>query len=305
MSVEMHPLATKRRRRTNAETAEIKGVIQAVLEANHPMTVRQVYYQLVARQVIENRQAQYQAISTLLVKMRQDGEVPWDYVEDRNRRPRVVAMWDDLGDFLETVRGAYRRDVWAVQDHYVEMWLEKDALSGYFERELEPYGITLNVGRGYDGWSSIRNAAERIKAQDKPATIYYWGDFDPSGEDMHRSLIERLAFFGCYPEIVKVALTKQQVEQYNLPSDPAKMTDSRRAGFVEKHGDLSVELDALPVDVLRRLIRATIETSRYNRVNWRYTVEAQRAEVSQLNALIDTLDTLDSDDETEGDSDAD
>lgn len=302
MSVEIQPLATKRRRRTNDKTAEIKAVIQAVLEANHPMTVRQIYYQLVARQVIENRQAQYQAISTLLVRMRQSGEVPWDYVEDRNRRPRVVQMWDDLADFLEMVRGAYRRDVWAVQDHYVEMWLEKDALSGIFEDVLRPFGITLNVGRGYDGWSSIRNAAERIKAQNKPATIYYWGDFDPSGEDMHRSLIERLAFFDCHPEIVKVGLTKRQVEEYNLPSDPAKTTDSRRAGFVKKHGDLSVELDALPIAVLRDMIYSTIETSRYNLWNWQNTVVAQRADLSQLNAL---LDTLDSDDDTEGDSDAD
>jgi len=302
MSVEIQPLAAKRRRRTNAETSEIKAVIHAVLEANHPMTVRQIYYQLVARQVVENRQAQYQAISTLLVRMRQSGEVPWDYVEDRNRRPRTAQMWDASAELLEAVHGAYRRDVWTEQEHYFEMWLEKDALSGIFEDVLRPFGITLNVGRGYDGWSSIRNAAERIKAQDKPSTIYYWGDFDPSGEDMHRSLIERLAFFDCHPEIVKVGLTKQQIEEYNLPSDPAKTTDSRRAGFVERHGDLSVELDALPVDVLRRLIRSTIETSRYNRVNWRYTVEAQSAEVSQLNALIDTLD---SDDDTEGDSDAD
>lgn len=229
---------------------------QEVLAAHHPMTVRQVYYQLVSRQVIENTRSQYQAVSGLLVEARKEGVIPWEWIEDRLRRPRPVSMWNSLADFAETARRAYRRNVWATQPHSLEVWLEKDALSGIFEDVLRPYGVTLNVGRGYDGWDSIHNAAQRY-GDGEGVTVLYFGDFDPSGEDMVRSLRERLAFFGCEPEVVKCALTRDDIARYNLPPDFTKRTDTRAAGFIARHGDVSVELDALPMDVLRsRLVQA-------------------------------------------------
>jgi len=234
----------------HAKTVAMLGVAVEALAATHPMTVRQVYYQLVSRQVIDNCRSQYQATSSLLVDARKDGTIPWDWIEDRLRKPRRVDMWADLPDFATTAEAVYRRDVWATQPAYLEAWLEKDALSGIFEETLNSYGVTLNVGRGFDGWDSIRNAAERFGGGDQ-VTVLYFGDFDPSGEDMVRSLRERLAFFQSSPEVVKCALTLDDVERYNLPTDFAKATDSRRAAFVEKFGDVAVELDALPADVLR------------------------------------------------------
>jgi hypothetical protein len=230
-----------------------------VLRQHHPMTVRQAYYQLVSRQVIENNRSQYQAVSNLLVEARKDETIPWDWIEDRLRRPRSVSMWSNLAAFGETVKRSYRRDVWESQPSYLEVWLEKDALSGIFEDVLAGYGVTLNVGRGYDGWSSICNAADRFADVDDP-TILYFGDFDPSGEDMARSLEERLGHFDCYPEIVKCALRFDDVSRYNLPPDFTKRTDSRRAAFVAKYGDISVELDALPIDVLRARLVEEVET---------------------------------------------
>lgn len=235
----------------------LKAAIE-ILEANHPMTVRQVYYQLVSRQVIENKRSAYQAVSTLLVEARKDGSIPWDWIEDRLRRPRRVSMWEGLQDFSETVRNAYRRNVWVDQPSYVECWLEKDALSGIFEDVLEAYGVTLNVGRGYDGWDSIKNAAYRFNER-SDVTVLYFGDFDPSGEDMVRSLEERLGFFECYPTIIKCALTLEDIERYRLPPDVTKATDTRQEAFVAKYGDISVELDALPVEVLREGIRSEVE----------------------------------------------
>lgn len=224
-----------------------------VLAAHHPMTVRQVFYQLVSRQVIENTRSQYQAVSNLLVEARKDGSIPWDWIEDRLRRPRYVPMWDGLADFAATACTAYRRDVWAEQPGYLEVWLEKDALSGIFRDALRPYGVTLNVARGYDGWDSIHSAAGRY-GDGAGVTVFYFGDFDPSGEDMVRSLRERLAFFECVPEVVKCALTRADITRYNLPPDFTKKTDTRAAGFIARHGDVSVELDALPVDVLRQRV---------------------------------------------------
>ena len=222
------------------------------------MTVRQAYYQLVARQAIANNRAQYQAVSRLLVEMRQSGEIPWEWVEDRNRRPRAVAMWPDVGALAKDALRSYRRDVWADQPEYLECWLEKDALSGIFEDALAPCGVTLNVGRGFDGWDSIHNAAERY-GDGATVTVLYFGDFDPSGEDMVRSLAERLAFFGCEPTIVKCAPTAEDIRRYRLPTDFTKATDSRRAAFVARHGDVSVELDALPVEVLRARLVEEVE----------------------------------------------
>jgi hypothetical protein len=168
-------------------------------------------------------------------------------------------MWNGLADFADTVRRAYRRDVWATQPGYVECWLEKDALSGIFQDALCPYGITLNVGRGYDGWDSIHNAAERY-GEGESVSVLYFGDFDPSGEDMVRSLGERLAHFKSSPEIVKCALTAEDVERYSLPPDFTKTTDTRRAAFIAKYGDRCVELDALPVDVLRERVLAEVKS---------------------------------------------
>jgi hypothetical protein len=214
-------------------------------------------------------------VSNALVDARKEGSIPWAWIEDRLRRPREVLMWDNLAERVNSAVWGYRRNVWPTQPDYVEVWLEKDALSGIFEEVLRPYGVTLNVRRGYDGWDSIHHAAGRYRrdrlsqypgddprilrepAELIPTTIVYFGDFDPSGEDMVRSLGERLRFFGVDPSIKKCALTVNDVTRYRLPLDFTKATDTRRAAFIEKYGDMAVELHALPSDVLRaRLVEA-------------------------------------------------
>lgn len=159
-------------------------------------------------------------------------------------------------------------------------------MSGIFENALRPYGVTLNVGRGYDGWDSIHNAAERYE-DGAEVTVLYFGDFDPSGEDMVRSLRERLAFFQCEPEIIKCALTAEDVTHYHLPSLPFDFTkpDSRRAAFVKKYGDIAVELDALPVDVLRARLTDGVE-ARMNLGALESVRQVEEAERSRLRTLL-------------------
>jgi hypothetical protein len=233
------------------KTSALIETAAEILSQHHPMTVRQVYYRLVSRQVIENTRSSYQSVSKALVAARREGLIPWEHIEDRLRRPRTVSMWAGLADFAATAAASYRRDVWESQRGYLEVWLEKDALSGIFEDALDHYGVTLNVGRGFDGWDSIHNAARRLGNGD---VILYFGDFDPSGEDMVRSLRERLGDQGTRPEIVKCALTMGDIEAYGLPADFTKASDTRSAAFVAKWGDVSVELDALPIEVLRERI---------------------------------------------------
>jgi hypothetical protein len=242
----------------HAKTLALLDVAIEVLRAVNPMTVRQVYYQLVSRQVIENNEGRYKAVSNLLADARRDGSIPWEWIEDRNRRPRAVPMWGSLAKFGKAILPAYRRDVWGTQPGLVEAWLEKDALSGIFEDVLRDYGVTLQVARGYDGWDSIHNAAERY-GNGAGVTVLYFGDFDPSGLDMVRSLRDRLAELGAEPEIIRCALTADDIERYHLPADFTKKTDTRRKKFVAEHGEKCVELDALPVDVLRARLVDQVE----------------------------------------------
>jgi hypothetical protein len=120
-----------------------------VLSELHPVTVRQCYYQLVSQHVIENNKGSYKSLCDALVSARQRKMIPWDWIEDRLRKPRKPLMFDNVAEFARTAVGWYRRNVWLNQLHYVEVWLEKDAMSGMFEDELDPYGVTLNVGRAF------------------------------------------------------------------------------------------------------------------------------------------------------------
>jgi hypothetical protein len=229
------------------------------------MTLRQVHYRLVSRDDIvhPNTENAYDTLSGWLRDDRLAGHIRWEWMEDRMRVARRWKGWVDPAEFLADVLGDYRRDLWQdeAQDHYVEVWLEKDALSGIFSSALERYRVVLNVGRGYDGWTSIKRAADRYNywqcVRGADSTVLYFGDFDPSGEDMHRSLIERLGTLGAHPEVIKIALTRDDAGC--LPGDVTKADDSRAPAFVAKYGDLAVELDALPVEELRARIRQGVE----------------------------------------------
>lgn len=237
----------------------IEDAYQVLAEYN-PMTLRQCYYQLVSKHVIDNNMSQYKRLSNALVQARQQGLIPWEWIEDRVRQPQAVSMWADLTAFMKTVRQAYRKDIWSNQPGYLEVWLEKDALSGVFRDITSTYGVTLVVGRGYNSWSAYKDAADRIACQDKPTTILYFGDFDPSGMDITRALADGLRFFGSSQEIQieRVALTKNDVITYDLPPDFTKKTDTRSKAFIAKYGDIAVELDALPLPVLQDKIRGGI-----------------------------------------------
>lgn len=264
------------------KTVELIEAARAELGQYHPMTLRQVFYRLVSGLVLENTEASYKGLSGHLVHARQLGMIPWEWIEDRLREPRHVSMWSDLADFAETAARAYRRDVWATQPGYLEAWLEKDALSGVFGQVLESYGVTLNVGRGYDSWTSICQAAGRLEDD---ATILYFGDFDPSGEDMVRSLAERLGFFGCQPEIIKVALNWEDIARHKLPPMPTKPSDSRAPAFIAEHGDVAVELDALPPPVLRERLEGAVR----ERMDLDALAEVQELESRERDVLRERL----------------
>lgn len=278
-----------KKRRSQADIEAIKEAAYQELAEGHPMTLRQVHYRLVGRgdTTYRNTKGDYQNLSKWLRDMRLDGVVPWEWMEDRLRVPRSVTMWDDLPDFVSAVRRSYRRGLWQDQPGYIEAWLEKDALSGIFESELRRYGVTLNVGRGYDGWSSLKEAADRY-GTGKEVTVLYFGDFDPSGEDMVRSLRDRLEGLDCVPEIVRCALVPEDIALYELPPAFTKSTDSRQKAFVERHGDVAVELDALPATVLRNRIVGEV-SSRMDLEALEQTRRLEREDQRRLDLLLNRL----------------
>jgi hypothetical protein len=279
---------TKRKRRTAAEVQAIRDVAYEELALGHPMTLRQVHYRLVSRQdtTYRNTQSDYNQLSKWLVRDRLSGVIPWEWIEDRLRKPHRVPAWEDLDAFKEVIRRSYRRDIWQDQPRYLEAWVEKDALSGIFADALAPYGVTFNVGRGFDSATSVKGAADRY-GDGAGVTVLYFGDFDPSGEDMVRSFRERLLELGSEPEIIKCALTFEDIERYSLPPDFTKATDTRSAAFVERYGDVAVELDALPRNVLRRERLTDEVETRMDPEALEHTRGAERADRERLDELLE------------------
>jgi hypothetical protein len=254
---------SKRKRRSKAECDAVKAAaVEILAAAASPMSLRAVHYRLVSRENVNhpNTQAAYGKLSEWLRDMRLDGTIPWRSISDSLRGVRGRTGWASPREWAEAARHTYRRDVWQDQPRYVEVWIEKDALAPAVREACARYRVPYNVGRGYDGWTSIRKAASRYierEWQRIETTVLYLGDFDPSGEDMHRSLIDRLARVGAHPDVPKIALTVEDARA--LPADFTKVGDSRAAAFVARYGDLAVELDALPAAELRRRITEAIE----------------------------------------------
>jgi hypothetical protein len=251
-------IKSKRSRRTKAAVTAIRDVIREVLEQDHPQTVRQVFYALTVRGVIKKQEIEYhRTVIRLLVDMRENGEVPFGWIADNTRWRRKPTTFVGLDSCLKSTASFYRRDLWAAAPVYVEIWCEKDALAGVIVEETEPYDVPLMVARGYSSISFLHNAAKAIEAKGKPAYIYHFGDLDPSGVDAARDIEAKLRRYAAGAEIhfERPAVTREQVERWNLPTRPTKTADTRAKKFV----GTSVELDAIPAATLRGLVKETIE----------------------------------------------
>ena len=224
------------------------------------LTLRQIYYQLVARQIIPNEQRYYKKLSRLCVAGRDEGILPEEGFADRLREVDKLGSWLNLNEFMQTVRRSYRKDKWQNQDSYLEIWTEKDALRSVLTEITYKYDVALMVARGQLSRTEVYRTAERYRAKTyKECYLYYCGDFDPSGLSIYDSIRKRVTDFGVSVNFERIALTEKQIKEYRLPSDPAKQSDPNYNKFVDIYGsDMVVELDSLPPDVLRRIIESCI-----------------------------------------------
>ncbi len=222
-----------------------------------PVTLRQLFYRLVAALLIPNSQTAYKRLSDLTAQARRAGTFP--ALIDRGREVQRPLTFDSPQEARGWLASVYRRDRTEGQPVSLYLGVEKAGLVHQLNAWFRALGVPILPLGGYASQTFVDEVRQDVRAQARPALLIYAGDFDPSGIDIERDFVERAA---CFDEVARVALTAEQISMYDLPPLPGKATDSRAASFVALHGRLvQVELDALPPDVLHALFQEAIEAS--------------------------------------------
>lgn len=256
------------------------------------LTVRQLYYQMVSRDMIPNNERSYKRIVNLISDGRDAGLIDWSMIEDRGRVLRVNAHWETPAEILRSAAYSYATDKWSDQEWHVEVMVEKDALSGVIAPVCGKLDIAYTANKGYSSSSAMYKAGKRLYEKHldgKNIMVIYLGDHDPSGIDMTRDITERLAMYSglSYIDIERVALNYDQVEELHPPENPAKTTDSRAAAYIRQFGHSSWELDAIEPNELARLIEEQVLAVRDVDL-WDAAVKAEESERKRLLELAES-----------------
>jgi len=274
-----------------------------ILESENPMTVRQLFYRLVSKGLITNCQAHYSRVSRDCTKARKDGRIDWEWIVDRTRPTYSPSVWADLAGYGRTIKHSYRKDYWEDQPTYVEIWLEKDSVSGSIQETTNELGVTMRAARGFNSSTRIREVAQHLATIQKPKYVYYLGDHDPSGKAMDDDQYKRVltqaydmldskrSEWGKSFYFARLAIFKEDITTYHLPplkikrDDDGKPTDSRSEKYLEEYGDVCVELDALPPDELRHRVRDAVE-SHIDMAKWNHALMIEKAELTSINDIV-------------------
>jgi len=278
---------------------QANSIIAAYQEQGFTLTLRQLYYQFVSRDLIANQQSEYKRLGSVINDARLAGLIDWEAIEDRTRNVRTHAFWESPQSIMDVVAQQYAENAWAEQPHHVEVWIEKDALLGVVEPVCTRWRIPYFACRGYVSQSEQYSAGKRFARIDhkgRSPVVLYLGDHDPSGMDMTRDHVDRLAMFARWPvEVRRLALNMDQIEQFRPPPNPAKDTDSRAGkeiapgvytpgSYRDQYGDSSWELDALEPTVIDRLIEGELE-GLIDRERW----DASMAEEERSKGILQAI----------------
>lgn len=252
----------------------INNVITEYETQGYSLTLRQVYYQMVARDIIPNNERSYKNLGALINDARLAGLIDWNAIEDRTRNIRGLTHWETPGDVIKAAAYNYHLDYWQDQENYVEVWVEKDALVGVVGRICDQLDLKYFSCRGYVSQSEMWVAAKRLekrKREGKNIILLHLGDHDPSGIDMSRDILDRLNVFETEDiEFKRLALNMEQIEEYNPPPNPTKLSDSRATKYLSDFGHECWELDALEPKVIDALIKDNVlkfrDEKKYNRI---------------------------------------
>ena len=254
------------------------AIATAYANMGYSLTLRQLYYQFVAQDLLPNKEASYDRLGRLVSDGRLAGLIDWAHIVDRTRRWEYQPHWGNprqTGDesaleFVQAVMPQFRTMKWDTQPYYIEVWVEKEALVDVIAQPADRHDLSYFAARGYASQSSQHEAAARFirhinAGQD--AVILHLGDHDPSGIDMTRDILERVNLFVQYHtgrrvDVRRLALNMDQVEEHDPPPNPAKTTDSRFAAYADLYGEYSWELDALDPPTIDQIITAEVDSLR-------------------------------------------
>lgn len=312
---------------------QANAICERYAEQGLVLTLRQLYYQFVARGLVPNEQCEYDRLGDICKDARMGGHMDWDHLIDRTRNLASWKTYRGPQEALEELAQKYHRDLWAPQRKRIEVWIEKDAAIGVVEGVCSSNSVPYFSCRGYTSVSEMHEAAQRIRwhiEAGNEVTILHIGDHDPSGLDMSRDIEDRLRMFisrdwaGLHMgpgqwtrgeirrsmlehmsskgnvwattpwQVKRIALTYDQVEQYNPPPNPVKQSDARFQRYVDDTGLMeSWELDALEPTVLQELIQSELDAVRDDDV-WgesEFQMEAERAALTGIGNWWDDVAT--------------
>jgi len=266
-------------RETIAVIDQANAIIAEYETAGYALTLRQLYYQFVSRDLIPNTERSYKRLGSIVNDARMAGLIDWLHIQDRGRFVRGNSHWKDPAQIVAGCAQQFQIDKWADQKHRVEVWIEKDALLGVIEAICQQLDVSYFSCRGYTSQSEMWGGAMRLVRQCKQygqtPVILHFGDHDPSGIDMSRDIVERMQTFMGGVEFNRLALNMDQVREHEPPPNPAKVTDSRYEGYRRLHGEESWELDALEPRVLAQLIERHVKQYRDEK-RWKAMVKAEQ-----------------------------
>jgi hypothetical protein len=238
--------------------SQANDIIEEYQAQGFSLTLRQLYYQFVSRDLIANKQSEYKRLGSIISDGRLAGLIDWEAIEDRTRELKKLTHWTDPGSIVRAAARGFRVDHWEGQAIRPEVWIEKEALVGVIKDVCERLDVAYFACKGYVSQSEMWKASQRYKGRadyGQETVIIHLGDHDPSGVDMTRDIGDRQDLFealGC--DVQRIALTMDQINQYSPPPNPAKLTDSRATDYINSYGTNSWELDALEPRVLSDLI---------------------------------------------------
>lgn len=278
------------------DTLKVVGAINQIVDEYEAqglkLTLRQLYYQFVARGWLPNSQENYNRMGRILSDGRMAGLISWTAIEDRNRELKGVTTYEHPKQVMKAAIASYRIDMWANQPWRPEVWVEKAALEGVIAGMCNKLRVDFFAQRGYNSmsaqWEAGQRFAKYVRDGQRPI-VFHLGDHDPSGLDMTEDNRKRLELFCGVPvTIVRLALNRDQINQYKPPPNPAKETDSRFAAYREEHGESSWELDALDPALIQRLISNAVEKVR-DEEKWEEAMEQETSDTRALEAMVEGM----------------
>jgi hypothetical protein len=274
------------------KTTKLIEACQKVLSREWPVTIRQLFYRMIGMEGITNDSKSYKLISRVITKARRDQRCAREWICDRTRPTYEPNVWSNPRDYAEAVKRGYRRDYWQSQPYHLEIWSEKDTITGSIEDLANELGLTVRVARGFNSETRVYEIAKILADTGKRNVVLFLGDHDASGRDIERDWKKRLLQNGSGPfNLRRLAIHPEDIKKFDLPPQRVKFTDSRALKFIDKYGQQCVELDALPPTELRRRIRESVE-GLLDRRAWDRAIEVEKVELQNIIETVGAWPTL-------------